>query len=230
LVSLVGLVVALVVGRATGAGWLPSIGLAVLLGIGLYLWARDEHKGWGDLGQGIMVSVVVAIALMAVQRDADERTRLATERRDRQLRDAEIARQKAAERDNLQVSLTMQTDLRGVALADRDMHGFFLARKNFADADMHGANLAGADLRGANLRRANLLGAKLDEARMQSADLRGAILSPADDRASFTRGLLLLPPATFRAADLRVADLRSTALGGVDFSGAHLTGTDFRSA
>jgi hypothetical protein len=93
-VALVGVALTTVVGRATGASWLPAVGLALLLGIGLYLWARDEEKGWGDLGEGIMVSVIVAIALMAVQRDADDRTREATERRDRQLHDADVRRER----------------------------------------------------------------------------------------------------------------------------------------
>lgn len=93
-VALVGAAITTVVGRATGAGWLPAIGLAVLLGVGLYLWARDKDKGWGDLGEGIMVSVSVAIALMAVQRDADDRTREATERRERQIREADAARER----------------------------------------------------------------------------------------------------------------------------------------
>ena len=101
----------------------------------LYLWAQDSDKGWGDLGENIMVGVVVAIALMAVQRDADERTRKATadaERRaEKQLRDAETSRQRAAERESLQLSLTLQRDMRGIALADRELSGFRLAGKNF---------------------------------------------------------------------------------------------------
>jgi uncharacterized protein YjbI with pentapeptide repeats len=225
-VALVGAAIATVVGRATGAGWLPAIGLAVLLGVGLYLWARDKDKGWGDLGEGIMVSVTVAIALMAVQRDADDRTREATERRERQIREADAAREEAAERQNLQLSLTMQADLRGIALADRDLHGFFLAGKDLTGADLHGANLVGADLHGSQLRRANLLGANLDNARMADADLRGAVLSPASVEAE--RLERAGQPATLREAQLQKADLRGTGLDGVDFRGAHLTSADLR--
>src|SRR5215216_2825409 len=71
--AVVGAAVTTMIGRATGAGWDAAIGLGGLLGGGLYLWAADRKKGWGDLGEGIFVSVVVAVALMAVQRDADER-------------------------------------------------------------------------------------------------------------------------------------------------------------
>lgn len=225
-VALVGAAIATVVGRATGAGWLPAIGLAVLLGVGLYLWARDADKGWGDLGEGIMVSVTVAIALMAVQRDADDRTREATERRERQIREADAAREEAAERQNLQLSLTMQADLRGIALADRDLHGFFLAGKDLTGADLHGANLVGADLHGSQLRRANLLGANLDTARMADADLRAAVLSPASAEAEFSGRAPR--PATLRKAQLQNADLRGTGLDGVDLGGAHLTSADLR--
>jgi hypothetical protein len=57
LVALAGTVLATVVGRATGAGWLPAVGLGIILGVELYLWARDEDKGWGDLGEGIRPNV-----------------------------------------------------------------------------------------------------------------------------------------------------------------------------
>lgn len=226
MIACVGAAIATVVGRATGAGWLPAIGLAILLGVGLYLWARDKDKGWGDLGEGIMVSVTVAIALMAVQRDADDRTREATERRERQIREADAARERVADRQNLQLSLTMQDDLRGIALADRDLSDFFLAGKDLTGADLQGANLAGADLQGTKLRRANLLGATLDKARMADADLRGAVLSPASDEADFSEREP--QPTSLREAQLQNADLRATTLEGVDFGGAHLTSADLR--
>src|SRR4051794_22037075 len=128
-----------------------------------------------------MVSVIVAIALMAVQRDADDRTRETTERSDRQLREADAARQKANERESLQLSLTMQSDLRGIALADRDMHGFFLAGKNFSDADLHNVNLEGADLRASRFRGTDLVGANLNQASMSQSELRGVKLTDFPD-------------------------------------------------
>src|SRR6187200_3086608 len=73
LVGLIGLAVAVAIARTTGAGWTSSLGAGLLLGLGLYLFAADKQKGWGDLVQGIMVGVGVAIALMAVQRDAEQR-------------------------------------------------------------------------------------------------------------------------------------------------------------
>jgi uncharacterized protein YjbI with pentapeptide repeats len=210
------------------------------LAAGLYLWVRDEHKGWGDLGEGIMVSVIVAIALMAVQRDADDRTREATERRDSQLhaadvrrerniREADAAQQKTAERASLQLSLTMQTDLRGIALADRDMHGFFLARKDFTGADLHGANLASADLRGGRFKRTDLVGANLDKARMRSADLRDAILLSPERLLPGPGHSTGSKETTFRGAELEGADLRGMGLSGANFTDADLIGADLRS-
>jgi uncharacterized protein YjbI with pentapeptide repeats len=213
-----GALLATAVGRAAGAGWLSALGLATLFGVGLCLWIRDPNKGWGDLGQGVMVSVAVAVALMAVQRDADDRTRA-----------TEASRQNTAERQSLQLALTLKRDLRGIALADRDLHGFFLADRNLDAADLHGADLRGADLHGARFREASLVSAKLDAATVSLADLRGAVLVPdalvgdtstqPDNRAR---------PATFRKADLERANLRRLELGGVNFRGALLAGADLR--
>ena len=233
LVAAAGAAAAIFVSRATGAGWLPALGLAALLAGGLYLFARDEKKGWGDLGEGVMVSVIVAIALMAVQRDAEEHTRKASERRDhqlhdadarreRQLREAESKRQQAADRQSLQLALTLQTDLQGIALRGRDMAGFFLAHKNLNDADLRDANLTGADLRGGRFRRTNLLGADLDNTTLGAADLRDATLSPEGLRGQTGA------PTSLRHADLEGAVLRFNTVEGVDFTGAMLAAADLR--
>jgi uncharacterized protein YjbI with pentapeptide repeats len=230
LAAAAGAALAVIVSRATGAGWLPALGLALLLAIGLYLFARDEKKGWGDLGEGVIVSVIVAIALLAVQRDAEENTRTATEARDRQLRDADVRRerqlresdsrrQEAAEREGLQLALTLQTSLRGIALRGREMAGFFLARKDFTGADLREANLTGADLRGARLRRTNLSGANLDSATLSGADFRSAIFGHDSPPG---------PPTSMQRADLVDAVLRSNDVSGVDFTGAVLARADLR--
>jgi uncharacterized protein YjbI with pentapeptide repeats len=258
-VGLAGAVLAAIVGRATGAGWLSAIGLAALLGFGLYLWARDKDKGWGDLGQGILVGVVVAIALMSVQRDADQRTREADEQRDRQLRDSEARRQRAADRQNLQLTLTLEDDLSGIALSGRDLSGFFLAGKDFKGADLHDADLTGADLRGSKFRRADLRGTRFDKANMAGADLRGVAEGAKvsfrranldDARLGWTarvrRAGSAYPPepffgsadmtgASLSAANLRLMFLgqivlRDADLAGADLSGAYFPGADLRGA
>jgi hypothetical protein len=50
---------------------------------GLYFWQRDPRKSFGDLGQGLVVAVGVAIAIQAVQHDVAERDQLAQKQRDR---------------------------------------------------------------------------------------------------------------------------------------------------
>jgi hypothetical protein len=109
---------------------LAALGLAALLTVGLYLWAADDKKSWGDLGEGVCVSVIVAIALMALQRDADETTRQADQRREH-----------ATERRNLLLTLALQPSLRGVSLAGLDLRGVFLPGRNLRGVNLRGANL-----------------------------------------------------------------------------------------
>jgi uncharacterized protein YjbI with pentapeptide repeats len=218
-VALSGAVAAAVIGRVTGAGWAAALGLGLLLGAGLYLWAHDEKKGWGDLGEGIAVSVVVAIALMSVQRDADERIREETVHRDEQLREADERQRKAAERDSLQLTLTLQESSRGIVLAERDLSGFFLANKDFRGADFHRANLTRADLRNADLRRINGVGSQFDGAKLHRANLRRGYFDAPQPR-----------PASFRRAVLFQADLRGALLSGIDFTDSVLAGADLRNA
>jgi uncharacterized protein YjbI with pentapeptide repeats len=198
---------AVVVARTTGAGWAAAIGLAVLLGAGIYLWGYDETKGWGDLGQGIVISCVVAITLMAVQRDADTR------------------RERSAERQSLQLTLTMERHLRGIGLVGRDMHGFFLAEKRLDDA-----NLERADLRGADLRATSLVGARLGEARLDGAELFAADLSHADFGTSRDRNDPTDFTASLRDADLQEASLVDANLDGADLTRANLTNARLREA
>ena len=215
----------MIVARATGTGWVAAIGLAVLLGVGIYLWGHDQTKGWGDLGQGIFVSGVVAIALLAVQRDADTR------------------RENAAERQSLQLTLTMASNLRGIGLAGRDMHGFFLADKRLDEANLERADLTGADLRNASLSGASLGEATLDGAELVGADLGGANMSvdrdkndPTDYTASLRGAVLMeaslvdarLSGADFTGADLSLARLREAALQATRLSGASLIYSDLR--
>jgi uncharacterized protein YjbI with pentapeptide repeats len=204
--------------RVTGTGWIAAIGLAVLLGAAIYLWAGDENKGWGDLGQGMVIGVVVAISLMAVQRDAETR-------RERSARDAEIRRERSAERQSLQLALTMQNDLRRIALAGRDLHGFFLAEKRLDNSNLEGTNLMEADLQHASLTWANLAGARLDEANLYGADLSGisSEVHRGTDEAS-------VEPVSLRGADLGEADLVDADLFGADLTRALLVTARLREA
>ena len=227
-IGIVGSGAARVVARATGAGWLPALALAVVLGLGLVLWGSDEEKSWGDVGQGIVVSVIVALALLAVQRDAADRLRLATQHRDDQLRAAERRRQVAADRSSLQLTLSSQPDLTEVSLAGRDLRGFFLAGKKLFRANLRKARLDRANLRVADLREVEADGARFDGAVLARADLRYGWFEPLN--VSLKPGPPSAPSASFRRAFLPGADLRGASASNVDFTAADLSDTKLREA
>jgi uncharacterized protein YjbI with pentapeptide repeats len=241
-----GAIFGAVVARSVGSGWFAAIGLGGLCGVGLFLWALDANKSWGNLGEGLLVSVVVAVVLLVVQNDADERTRKSDRQRDDALR-------KASETQNLRLTIGLRRDLTGMDLRDRPLQEALLADKLLNGAYLDGAHLERAILRGAKLRRATggavvLTGADLTDADLTRADLSGegssrsflqgarlsdatltgavlirAVLSAADLRGAVMRRALL-QGADLRKADLREADLTSANLHTADLRGARLQG------
>jgi uncharacterized protein YjbI with pentapeptide repeats len=205
---------AVIASRAAGAGWLPAIGLGVLLGISVLLWSADPSKSWGDLGQGIMVSVVVAIALLAIQNDIEDRSKRREISRDDSLRRADLRRQHASDRQALQLTLGQQKDLSGVDLRNRDLRGFFLAGKNLSNAVLDGARFDRASLRDAKLHSVTAYRARFDEAQLSGADLGDSMFSE--------QGSGPLRSASFRGANMGGATLRASVARGVDFAGAFL--------
>jgi hypothetical protein len=240
--ALVAAFAALAVSRFVDAGWFPSIALASLLGVSVLLWATDASKSWGDLAQGIMVSVVVAIALIAVQKDLDDRARRLEQGRERRDQIREESRQRAAEEQSFRLALGQQRDLRGIDLRGRNLRGFFLARKNLSEANLNLADLSDASLVAANLREIEAVGTQFDRANLTCADLRSGSFSdadpttgtPATSRASFQDTMLLsadlrnglFAEVNFRDADLTGADLRGGVFRHADFTGADLEQAD----
>jgi uncharacterized protein YjbI with pentapeptide repeats len=231
--------VAFAVARTTGAGQAAATGLALLLGAGAYMWAVDDSKSWGDLGQGILISVVVAIALMSVQHDSDERLRSLEERRAAESRAAEVRRQRAAERQSLQLTLTLQRDLSGTSLRGRDLSGFSLSGMRFVEAELDEADLTEANLWGSDLRRASAVETRFDAALLGTADLRGATLAVVRFPAGQTDGPAPFDPsdpsarpvtASFRDADLYEARMDGLELNHVPFGGADLTDANLQRA
>jgi uncharacterized protein YjbI with pentapeptide repeats len=213
----IGMAVAAVVARADGSGWGPATALALLLGLGIYIWMTDEAKSWGDLGQGIVVGVFVAIALLAVQHDADTRIRAATQHQDRR-----------SERQNLQLTLSSQHDLRDISLAHRDLRGFFLSRKNLEGADLRGARLDNAALFMLNLKNADAIGVRFDGAGLFGSDISDTTFSdfssPDPEEATYRT------PASFRRSNLEQVNAHDIMAGGVDFTDATLTESNMRKA
>ena len=232
------------VARSVGSGWPAAVGLGVLCGLGLFLWALDANKSWGNLGEGLLVSVVVAVVLLVVQNDADQRTRDSEQRRDDMLR-------VVSESQNLRLTIGLRSDLSGIDLRGRPLQDALLAKKLLNGAYLEGAHLERAILRGARLRHAtgavNMTGADLTAADLTLADLSGekspsfllgarlsdatlkrtvlirAVLRTADLQRVKARGALL-QGADLRHADLRAADLTGANLHSADLRGARLQG------
>jgi uncharacterized protein YjbI with pentapeptide repeats len=111
---------------------------------------------------------------------------------------------------SLDMSLFIDTTMKGADLSNADLRGAILDW-----ADLEGAVLSEANLRGAHLRRVHTItGANLSKAMLSEADLRGAHLVGAN----------------LRGAILRKADLRSTYLSEADLRGAYLGEADLREA
>jgi hypothetical protein len=168
LVGFVGAAVAVSVGRGTGAGWGAALGLAALLGGGLYVWSADEKKSWGDIGAGMFVSVVVAIALMAVQRDTQERARM-----------LERQRETRSDRQNLLMTLALQPSLENISLARQDLRAAFLRGRNLQRSDLGEAKLQRANLAEVRLNDAVAIGAHFDGADLRDAQMRRATFGDA---------------------------------------------------
>ena len=204
-----------------GGGWLAAIGLRVSAGawhlslgfgrdqeLGRY-WARHPRQCGGRGGP------------LAVQRDADERVRELEARREAQQRQVEDRRQRAADRQSLQLTLGLQPDLRRIDLRRRDLRGFFLRGKKLNAASLDDAQLQRADLAESDLRDATADQARFDGADLSETDLRGMqALRARFDRAdlSFTdlRDAFLVsvpPPGRGRGTGSRVVPGRQPVPG-----------------
>jgi len=192
---------------------LPLVG-----GLGVVIWIAGTMRLAGlndfvadqlaNLGAGVTSGGIVTWAVTVLQRRSEE---LAKEH-ENQLR-------VSMERRQMAMSLSLQTDLAGVTLAELDLRGLVLSRKRFC-----GAVLRKSDLRGVRLDGADLSDADLSEAQLEGADLRGARFTRAElSRAQLQR-------ADLRGADLTQADLSYSNLSGADLTGASLAGANLYNA
>lgn len=130
---------------------------------------------------GATVAIAVFGAQSLVSETRSERTRRpsSTERLLRRVRE-EIKRARTSqERMMVQLVLSLEADLSGIDLSNRN-----LARLDLTDRDLSDAELRGADLTEADLSGANLSGADLRDASLVGTDLRRALLSRADLRGA----------------------------------------------
>jgi hypothetical protein len=112
----------------------------------------------------------------------------------------------------LALTLSLQPDLTGVDLRDRDLTGVYLAGKTLTRARLQDATLVEAGLSGARMRGAIADGAQFDNADLAHADLSGASLFGANlENANLTGAKLIgadLGEAVIEGAQLCAADLR----------------------
>jgi uncharacterized protein YjbI with pentapeptide repeats len=224
-VSAVGaLIAAVVAARLLGGGWAAALGLGALLALGTYLWLEDERRQASDLGQGILVSVLVALAFLAVQRDAEER-----------IREIDAARDLAEARQSLRLTLGLQDDLSRIDLSGRDLRRFVLVRKRLTEATLDRARLDRAVLSGSDLRHASALGTSFSNAILADADLRGMRVvssrvvvsnegSPAQSANEVLVSRTSFQDAVLDWAVLKGVDLRRVNLAGASLRGANLAG------
>jgi uncharacterized protein YjbI with pentapeptide repeats len=150
------------------------------------LWwsARSEPSSKSALASALIGSGVVAFSVFFVEAVATRQ------------------RARLAERHDLQIRTSLQSNLSGTSFVGYDLSDFNLRGKNLSGASFHRANLCRADLTDSDLRGANFLGADLRWTRLVGADLRGATLSRA--KLSYAEAFA----ADCRGADFRRADMR----------------------
>jgi uncharacterized protein YjbI with pentapeptide repeats len=197
-----------------GASWIAMIALGALVSLGVYLWLIDDRKSWGDLGQGLLVGIVVSLVILYVQHDADQRLRKITDRQQADIRKADRLRAMAASKQAVRMQLVAAGDLSGDSFRREDLSGFVFAGRDLDHLDFTEANLRGADLDAASLRGIAAAEAKFASAFLARADLRGSVLAGA----------------SFDGANLEHSDLRGVQASGADFTDAWLQGADLRHA
>lgn len=223
--------VAFFVARGFGAKVGKAAAIAVILivacsGVWLVWVTRDGKEAVSSIGQGLLVGVVVAMAIswwqFEIQKSLDEATREQSHKEDLQ-----------GQKQNLQLSLTLQRDLVGIDLEGKDLRGLYLRDKNLREANMVGARLQWADLTGSSLVEAEMREARLEGVVLEGAHLEGAQLEEAVGKSPYfewakARGIKMgavsLPAGMFGHADLEGAYMVKAEIQHGFFIEAHLEG------
>jgi len=203
---------------------------------GMMLWwpSRSQRDARSGFGVSLVTGAVVALAIFALQMLFEMR-----------LDHVDQQRQQQADRQNLELTIGLQTKLPGIQLAQEELKDFYffgkqLSAANFAGADLSGATFTNSDLSCANLRGAALKDVTADRVRLQGthledADLTNAILSYAHRRGSSCKGHTWMTNATLAHAELDNARLEESSFSGAnlrdaDLHDSHLERSDFRGA
>jgi uncharacterized protein YjbI with pentapeptide repeats len=211
----------------------------IALGAALAFASSGLRENTIEVGRGLFVSGLLALALLWVQDNLEDRDLRRQQQETDRTRAAEARERRNADRESLQLTIGMARSLQGIDLRDRQLDGFSLAAKN-----LRGAQFQGATARRANLTRANLSDATVREADFRDATLIGATLTgrrpPSSfDLVDFAREFLstgastdpaqnLVTDADFSHADLSGADLKYITGTAPSFLRANLENADLR--
>jgi uncharacterized protein YjbI with pentapeptide repeats len=221
---------------------ISGVVLAVSVVPGMYFWwpTRHDPASRGDFGVNLVTGALVALAIFALQILFEQRLDRVDQRR-----------QEQADRQNLELTIGVRTNLTGIKLAGEDLHEFYFYGRTLREAKLSGADLKGSVLNRSDLSCADLSGAHLDEVdgsdlvlegvNLEKAMMPGAIMSsshrsaagcddgrrhhPKLDRAVLTNAVLdnvRLPETSFIETNFENADLSNSVLSRSDLTGARL--------
>jgi uncharacterized protein YjbI with pentapeptide repeats len=194
----------------SAAPWTLVAGL-IAFGAALAISGSNIRSNSVEIGRGLFVSGLVALAVFWVQTELDAQEKFDEERAAEQRRAEESRDRERDAREQLLLQIAFTRDLSGIDLSGVDLRELYLRGKilrgaDLREADLTRANLVDVDLRGADLRGSQLVRAKLMDADLRGADLRRAEFSRAD-----------LSGATMTDVDVGRADFQHA-----DFSGARV--------
>jgi uncharacterized protein YjbI with pentapeptide repeats len=189
-------------------GTLVAFASLALLGSGISLcWGCwRESNGRQNLGISLVTGAMVAIAVLVLQVLFDRQLAHVEDRHQDEQAIRNEAFQQQLARENLRLTLGVQSNLRNIDLSNRSLPSIYLGGKDLRSAKLAGTNLRGATLAGASLNDADLQGAHLERARLDNAHLENAGLQWAHLQDAVLAGARLFE-TDFTRADLRGANL-----------------------
>ncbi len=113
---------------------------------------------------------------------------------------------------NLCGEVIISTDLKGVNLANADLHGMIWITSDFNGADFSSANLRGVYINGSNFISANFRGANLSDARLTFTDLSESGLDGAHLERTYLKRVLI------SGTSLRNSHIAFTTFADMDLS------------
>lgn len=186
-----------------------AIGVVTALaavGFELVLSVESLEQARSDIGKGLLVAVLGAVAVLWLQSEIQR----SVERSAQHQSEAET---RAAQRQSFLLTLSLQHDLEGDNLSWMNLRGVYLGGK-----DLREAQLQHAILQRALFTRSRLVEANLEEAHAEGVVARGTDLQGANLTKIHARG------AGFEEANLASAELHAGEFTEAFFAGANMPG------